>query len=194
MPFGICFCYLAEKCRKIVFIFVLLHYLNTTTYFDYIMTNPIISPSTLKKASSVLEKELEIIQSNAVRFSRMEYLRALRYKQDTGKVKKLPAQYGRMLTKYTIMKYTGLKFNTVTMIMDRLQDDSKPLNFSNRKQLKYTLLSLAQMTWDYSTTVLKESEIPEVEPAELEKVQLTNEQIKKAKNDLDVILTEIKGI
>lgn len=80
------------------------------------------------------------------------------------------------------------------MIMDRLQDDSKPLNFSNRKQLKYTLLSLAQMTWDYSTTVLKESEIPEVEPAELEKVQLTNEQIKKAKNDLDVILTEIKGI
>lgn len=194
MPFGICFCYLAEKCRKIAFIFVLLHDLNTTTYFDYIMTNPIISPSTLKKASSVLEKELEIIQSNAVRFSRMEYLRALRYKQDTGKVKKLPAQYGRMLTKYTIMKYTGLKFNTVTMIMDRLQDDSKPLNFSNRKQLKYTLLSLAQMTWDYSTTVLKESEIPEVEPAELEKVQLTNEQIKKAKNDLDVILTEIKGI
>ena len=194
MPFGICFCYLAEKCRKISFIFVLLHDLNTTTYFDYIMTNPIISPSTLKKASSVLEKELEIIQSNAVRFSRMEYLRTLRYKQDTGKVKKLPAQYGRMLTKYTIMKYTGLKFNTVTMIMDRLQDDSKPLNFSNRKQLKYTLLSLAQMTWDYSTTVLKESEIPEVEPAELEKVQLTNEQIKKAKNDLDVILTEIKGI
>ena len=116
MPFGICFCYLAEKCRKISFIFVLLHDLNTTTYFDYIMTNPIISPSTLKKASSVLEKELEIIQSNAVRFSRMEYLRALRYKQDTGKVKKLPAQYGRMLTKYTIMKYTGLKFNTVHLI------------------------------------------------------------------------------
>lgn len=158
------------------------------------MTNPIISPSTLKKALSVLEKELEIIQSNAVRFSRMEYLRALRYKQDTGKVKKLPAQYGRMLTKYTIMKYTGLKFNTVTMIMDKLQDDTKPLNFSNRKQLKYTLLSLAQMTWDYSTTVLKESEIPEVEPVELEKVQLTSEQIKKAKDDLDVILTEIKGI
>jgi len=158
------------------------------------MTNPTISPSTLRKAFSVLEKELEIIQSNAVRFSRMEYLRALRYKQDTGKVKKLPAQYGRELTKYTIMKYTGLKFNTVTMIMEKLQDSTKPLDFSNRKQLKYTLLTLAQMAWDYSTTVLKDSEIPEVDPSELEKVQLTSEQIKNAKDNLDVILTEIKNI
>ena len=113
MPFGICFCYLAEKCRKISFIFVLLHDLNTTTYFDYIMTNPIISPSTLKKASSVLEKELEIIQSNAVRFSRMEYLRALRYKQDTGKVKKLPAQYGRMPVQrllVSVVFFTSVRF------------------------------------------------------------------------------------
>lgn len=158
------------------------------------MTNPTISPSTLKKAFSVLKKEFEIIQSNAVRFSKMEYLRALRYKQDTGKVKKLPAQYGRELTKYTVMKYTGLKFNTVTMIMDKLQDETKPLNFSNRKQLKYTLLSLAQMTWDYSTTVLKASEIPDVNPVELEKVQLLDEEIQNAKDKLDVILTEIKNI
>ena len=194
MPIGISFCYLVEFCKKVALIFILLHNLNTTTYFEYIMTNPTISPSTLKKALSVLEKELEIIQSNAVRFSRMEYLRALRYKQNNGKVKKLPAQYGRELTKYTIMKYTGLKFNTVTMILDKLQDDTKPLNFSNRKQLKYVLLSLAQMTWDYSTTVLKKSEIPEVDSAELEKVMLTSEQIQQAKNKLDVILTEIKVI